>query len=101
VLSGHVGWVIVVKTPNRRAAMMSITRRLTPLPASIVVELRRNLVEYWNAVALCDELGGVLGSLVREVEVKVTELLESGDSWDVYEANRITAEFDYTRRLHS
>jgi len=81
---------------------MTITnRRLIPLPTSFVTELRSNLVEYWNAVATCDELGGVLGSLVRETEVKVTELLESSDPWDVYEAGRLTAVFEFTRRLRS
>lgn len=76
-------------------------RRLIPLPDSVVTELRSNLVFYWNAVATCDELGGVLGSLVRETEVKVTELLETGNPWDVYEASRLTAKFDFTRRLCS
>jgi hypothetical protein len=79
---------------------MTVTnRRLIPLPASAVAELRSSLVDYWNRVATCDELGGVPGNLVRETEVIVTELLQSGDPWDVYEASRITAEFDYTRRL--
>lgn len=79
---------------------MTITyRRLIPLPASVVTELRSNLVEYWNAVATCDELGGDLGGLVRETEVKVTELLQSGDPWDVYEASRLTADFEFTRRF--
>jgi hypothetical protein len=81
--------------------MTTTNRRLISLPASVVTELRSNLVEYWNAVATCDELRGVLGSLVRETEVKITELLATGDPWDVYEASRLTAKFDITRRLRS
>jgi hypothetical protein len=81
--------------------MTVFSRRLIPLSDSFVTELRSNLVLYWNAVATCDELGGALGSLVRETEVKVTELLESNAPWAVYEASRITAEFEYTRRLYS
>jgi hypothetical protein len=75
--------------------------RLIPLPDSLVGELRKRLVDYWNAVASCDELGGVLGSLVRETEIKVTELIATGDPWDVYEASRVTAEFDYVRSQSS
>jgi hypothetical protein len=77
--------------------MTIINRRLTPLPASLVTEIRRGLVNYWNAVATCDELVGALGSLVRETEVRVTELLETGDPWDVYEASRLTARFECIR----
>ena len=81
--------------------MAIVNRRLTPLSATVVNELRSTLVNYWNAVATCDELGGVPESLVRETEIKVTELLETGDPWDVYEASRITAEFEFTRCLNS
>lgn len=81
--------------------MTIVNRRLIPLPGSVVTELRSDLVTYWNAVAFCDDLGGILGSLVRETEVEVTELLESGDPCDVYEACRLTAEFEFTRRLHT
>ncbi len=75
-------------------------RRLIPLPDSIA-ELRRNVIDYWIAIAMCDNLGGVSGDLVRETEVRVTELLERGDNFAVYEASRITAEFECIRRLHS
>lgn len=81
--------------------MTIINRRLIPLPDSVVTELRSNLVQYWNAVATCDELGGVPGSLVREKEVEVTELLQSSDPLAVYQASRLTAEFDVARRLYS
>jgi hypothetical protein len=73
---------------------------LIPLADSIA-ELRKFLIEYWNLVATHDELGGALGSLVRETEVKVAELLQTGDSWDVYEAHRLTAAFEYTRLTNS
>jgi hypothetical protein len=75
--------------------MMITDHRLIPLPDSLVDEFRKRLVNYWNAVAICDELGGVPESLVRETEIRVTDLLLSGDPWDVYEASRITAEFEY------
>jgi len=75
-------------------------RRPTPLPASIA-ELRRNVIDYWNAIATCDDVGGALGSLVRETEIRVTELMNSGDPQDVYEASRLTAAFEYTRRMLS
>lgn len=75
-------------------------RQLIPLPDSIP-ELRRGIVNYWNAIATCDNLGGVPGSLVRETEIKVTELLETGDPLNVVEAARVTAAFEYTRQMNS
>ena len=80
--------------------MTTNNSRLIPLPDKIA-ELREDLVIYWNAIVMCDDLVGVLGDLVRETEVRVTELLETGDPWDVYEASRETASFEITRQLHS
>lgn len=64
-------------------------------------EQRRSIVDYWNAIAICENLGGISGSLLRETEVEVTELLETGDPRNVYGAMRITAAFEYQRRLNS
>ena len=76
-------------------------RLLIPLPGSNVTEHRANLVIYWTAVASCDDLGGALGTLVHDTEVRVTELLQSGDERDVYEACKITAKFEYLRQIHT
>jgi len=81
--------------------MTNELRRPIPLP-DLNVELRRKrIIDYWNAIATCDDLGGNIGSLVRETEVKVTELLESGDVQDVLVADRITAAFEYVRQQNS
>jgi hypothetical protein len=80
---------------------MIINHRLIPLPDSLVAQHRKGLVDYRNAVNACDGLEGVLGSLVRETEIRVTDLLQSGEPCDVYEASRITAEFEYIRAQSS
>lgn len=80
--------------------MSTKDRRLIPLPDGIE-SIRRDLVEYWNRIAFIDALGGVAGSLVHETSAQVTELLETGDPADVYEASRLTAKFDVIRRNES
>ena len=80
--------------------MTTIRRLPTPLPTSIA-ELRNGIVQYWNKIANRDDLGGVPGSLVRDAEIKVTELLETGEPPDIITAARVTAEFEYTRQLYS
>ena len=68
-------------------------RRSTPLPDLLAIR-RRNLVKYWDAIAICDRLGGVPGDLVRSAKVRVTELLQTARTSDLSLAERITAEFD-------
>jgi len=74
---------------------------LTTLSDAAALECRKELVQYWNAINQCDDLGGVLGELVRETEIRVTELLESGRASDLLEAHRITAAFECQRQLLS
>lgn len=79
--------------------MTDTIRHPIPIPDSIA-ERRSNLIGYWNATATCDDLGGILGSLVRDTEVRVTELLSSGDPEDVEKADRLTAFFEISRRQY-
>lgn len=74
---------------------------LTPLRDAVAEELRRSVIQYWTAIAQSDDLGGALGERVRETEVAVTELLQSGSLCDLYEAQRVTAQFEYERQLFS
>lgn len=71
------------------------SRRLSEEDA---LEVRKWIVEYWNGIAQCDYLGGVLGELLREKEIRVTELLEAGNADDVYRASLLTAEVEALRR---
>lgn len=74
---------------------------LMPLSDADALRCRREVVNYWDAINQCDDLGGVPGELVRETEIRVTELLQSGLSSDLYEANLITARFECQRQLLS
>jgi hypothetical protein len=104
IYAGVATWPLRLGTahegPNKEVTMTIQNRRSVPLPNQIAA-LRSGIVEYWNAFATCDDGGGFLGSLVRETEVKVTELLETGDPCDVYEASRVTAAFEFTRQHFS
>jgi hypothetical protein len=80
---------------------MALSHTLTPLSDAVAEDLRRKVINHWNAIAQSDDLGGPLGELVRETEVKVTELLQTGQICDIYVANRITAEFEYRRQALS
>lgn len=68
---------------------------LTPLRDDAAEGLRRKVIDYWNALAQSDDLGVALGERAREMEIRVTELLQTGQVCDVYEANRITAKFHF------
>jgi hypothetical protein len=76
---------------------MDNIRGLLPLSDAEALEVRKNLVWYWNEAGQCPRLRGVLGELVRETEIKVTELLETGQTCDVQKADRLTAAFHYLR----
>lgn len=80
--------------------MAIIDRRLMPCPDADS-KLRGVLVNYWNAIANCEEMGGLSGDLVRETEVRVTELLNTGNPFDLQLASRITARFECERARHS
>jgi uncharacterized membrane-anchored protein len=80
---------------------MVLSHSLTPLSDAEAEATRRDLIVYWKAIAQSDDLGGVPGDLVHEMEARVTELLQSNQVCDVYEAHRLTARFDYDRRLFS
>jgi len=76
---------------------MAISRSLMPLSDAVARSLRKGLVEYWNGISSSDDLSGVLRGRVRETEVRVTELLESGSDEDLLEANRLTVAFEWDR----
>lgn len=77
-------------------------RNRFPSPHSVYsMELRTQLIEYWNAIATCDELSGALLSLVRDTEIRVTELLATCRDDDLNQAQRITAAFEYKRQQSS
>jgi hypothetical protein len=78
---------------------MTLSYSLTPLSDAVAATIRKGIIEYWNEVASCDDLGEVPGDLVHDREVKVAELLLTGQVSDVYEASRLTAEFECMRRL--
>lgn len=80
---------------------MDNVRGLLSLSDAEALEVRENLVWYWNEAGQCQRLRGVVGELVRETEVKVTELLETGRVCDLQEAERLTAAFHYLRVLRS
>lgn len=80
---------------------MALSHSLTPLSDAEAEATRKDLVTYWIAIAQGDDLGGVPGDLVHEMEVKVTELLQTNQVCDVYEAHRLTVRFEYERRLSS
>jgi hypothetical protein len=72
-----------------------------PLSDADALKVRKDVIAYWNGIDKCDDLDGALSDLVREKEIAVTELLQTGQPSDVYEASRITAEFEYRRSLLS
>jgi len=78
---------------------MASNRDLILLSDVFALECRTELVEFWNALRLRDDLGGVPGELVRETEIKVTELMATGLASDLYEAHRLTARFAWQWRL--
>ena len=73
---------------------MAISHSLTPLSDAVAAAIRKGLVEYWNEIDGCDDLGEAPGDLAHETEARVTELLLTGQVCDVYDASRITAEFE-------
>lgn len=77
---------------------MALSYRLTPLSDAVAEEVRVNLVKYWNAIDLSSDLSGVPGDFVQEIQARVTELLQSNQVGDVYEAGRLTAWFEYRRQ---
>jgi hypothetical protein len=79
---------------------MGSNHSLITLSDVSTLECRMELVEFWNAMNLRDDLGGVPGELVRETEIRVTELMASGLASDLYEAHRLTARFAFQWRLH-
>lgn len=80
---------------------MALSHILTPLSDAVAAGFRKDVINYWDAMAQLDDLGGTLGELVRETEVKVTELLQTGQAYDVYLAARLTAEFHCHRQASS
>jgi hypothetical protein len=80
---------------------MVLSHSLKPLSDSNAEVIRANLVEYWKAAAQCEGLTGILGDFVHETEAKVTELLQRNEVETVYEALRLTVQFDTERQPHS
>lgn len=74
--------------------MEIILRHPMPSPEDLEV-WRQFLVTYWNGAAFSDDLVGVPGDLVRQTEIRVTELLQDGSSEAIYEACRLTVAFAY------
>jgi hypothetical protein len=72
---------------------MALSHSLIPLSNKDAEVVRKGLIDFWNAIDQCDDLRGVPWGSVRETEIRVTELLQSNQVPDVYEASRITAEF--------
>jgi len=77
---------------------MVLSFSLTPLSDTQAEDVRDQLIRYWNAIDQCPDLTGVLGDLFHDTETKVTELLQSNQVDDVYEAMRLSAWFEYMRR---
>lgn len=69
---------------------MIVTHELPPLSETKELEIRRLIVDFWNGFSICDDLSGTLRELLREMEIKVTDLLGTGQGDDVYDAWRIT-----------
>ena len=80
---------------------MSQAHILVPLSDAVAERIRSDLVQYWNEIDNCDDLGEVSWDLVCETRVQVTDLLVTGQVSDVNEASRITARFECIRRLRS
>jgi len=77
--------------------MTTSSQSLEPLSDADVVRTRKGLAEYWTQVEHCDDLTELPEDLVRDAKIRVTELLATGQNCDVYEASRVTAEFEYKR----
>lgn len=72
-----------------------VTKNCHPIPPPESLNLcRQHLVGYWNNVAFREDLVGVPGSLVRDTEIRITELLEDGSLEAIYQAMRLTVEFE-------
>lgn len=76
---------------------MAMSHYLLPLSEEVVRSLRNGLTDYWNGIDPNDDLTGVLRGRVRETEIRVTELLETGRDEDLLKACRLTAEFEWNR----
>lgn len=77
---------------------MELVHVLAPLSDTEALEVRKVIREYWDWMNQCDDLSGTLGGQIREVEVKVTELLETRRASDVYEAFVLTVQIELLLR---
>lgn len=77
---------------------MTLSLRLTPLSDVEAEGTRSRLIQYWIWFDQQDDLTGVPGDLVYETRAKVMELLQTNQPADVYEADRLTTDFEFNRR---
>jgi len=76
---------------------MAKRHNLPPLSEAKLLEVRKMIADYWNGIAICDAMSGTLRELLRDEEIKVTDLLTKGRAPDIYDAWRITVRAERIR----
>ena len=72
--------------------------RLPPVVAVNLDARRSRIVDYWNALSVCDDSGGTSWDVLDDIRTKVTELLSTGQPDDLTKAERLTGKAEFLRR---
>jgi hypothetical protein len=60
-------------------------------------EAKRQIVDYWNSLSVCEDTGGTSWDVLDEIRSQVTEAISRGTLHDIRWAMRLTAKAEFLR----